>query len=94
MNAAIIAACSRERLFFVEKNRLVSRSGGRTRNVSRDNENVLVRQARHVPSQGPARYRSAARLPLRSVSYLEHTNEDWIRYQLNDVWSKCSLKYL
>lgn len=27
---------------------------------------------------------TAARLPLRPVSYLEHTNEDWIRYQLND----------
>lgn len=25
-----------------------------------------------------------SRLPLRSVSYLKHTNEDRIRYQLND----------
>lgn len=43
-----------------------------------------VRQAWHVPSEGSAHYCSAVRLPLRPVSYLEHTNEDWIRYQLSD----------
>lgn len=26
----------------------------------------------------------ASRYPLRSVSYLKHTNENWIRYRLND----------
>jgi len=80
--------CYRTVLTFLSRrrrDRLVS--GSPTSSVSRDNENVLVKQARHVPSEGPARYHSAAWLPLRPVSYLEHTNEDWIRYHLNDAWN-------
>jgi len=58
--------CYRTVLTFLSRrrrDRLVS--GSPTSSVSRDNENVLVKQARHVSSQGPARYHNAASITPR-----------------------------